>query len=83
MAVECSQRALDVPREIPAYVTATATFLSLVYPNQGLERSLQQEHIERMNGRDFMKVMHVRHPFCLHTKYSDLIAPFAKFAPLA
>ena len=45
---------------MPAYVTATATFLSLTYPNQGLDRSLTQEHIDLMDGRDFLKVMYVR-----------------------
>ena len=45
---------------MPAYVTAVATFLSLIYPNQGLDRCLTREHIERMDGRDFQKVMHVR-----------------------
>ena len=44
---------------MPPFVTATSTFLSLVYPGQGLERTVQQEHVERMNGHDFMKVMQV------------------------
>ncbi|CAL5220220.1 g2196 [Coccomyxa viridis] len=51
------QRALEVTKEVPPFVTATSTFLSMVYPGQGLEKSLQQEHVERMNGHDFRKVM--------------------------
>ena len=54
------QASLEVQQETPAYVTATATFLSMIYPNQGLDRCLTREHIERMDGRDFLKVMHVR-----------------------
>ena len=53
------QASLDVQQETPAYVTATATFLSMIYPDQGLDRCLTREHIERMDGRDFLKVMHV------------------------
>ena len=53
------QKALALPKEVPPFVTATSTFLSLVYPGQGLEKTLQQEHVERMNGHDFMKVMQV------------------------
>ena len=53
------QASLEVQQETPAYVTATATFLSMIYPNQGLDRCLTREHIERMDGRDFLKVMHV------------------------
>ncbi|CAK0782804.1 hypothetical protein CVIRNUC_005999 [Coccomyxa viridis] len=52
------QASLEVQQETPAYVTATATFLSMIYPNQGLDRCLTREHIERMDGRDFLKVMH-------------------------
>lgn len=54
------QRALEVTKEVPPFVTATSTFLSMVYPGQDLEKSLQQEHVERMNGHDFRKVMQVR-----------------------
>lgn len=56
------QASLEVQQETPAYVTATATFLSMIYPNQGLDRCLTREHIERMDGRDFLKVMHVGPP---------------------
>ena len=58
--IHIMQASLEVQQETPAYVTATATFLSMIYPNQGLDRCLTREHIERMDGRDFLKVMHVR-----------------------
>jgi len=60
------QRAVDVPKEVPPFVTATSTFSSMVYPGQGLERTLHQEHVERMNARDFMKVMEVREMSCIY-----------------
>jgi hypothetical protein len=45
---------------VPEYVTATAAFLGQVYPGQGLEGSLRQEHVDRMTASDYTKVLNVR-----------------------
>ena len=44
----------------PDYVTATATFLGLVYPGRGLEQTVRKEHMDNMTAADYMKVWKVR-----------------------
>ena len=43
----------------PEHVTATATFLGLVYPGRGLEQSVRKEHIDNMTAADYVKVWKV------------------------
>ena len=56
----------------PEHVTATATFLGLVYPGRGLERTVRKEHIDNMTAGDYVKVWKVQaflkqsQPFTLH-----------------
>ena len=44
----------------PEHVTATATFLGLVYPGRGLEQTVRKEHIDNMTAADYVKVWKVR-----------------------
>lgn len=41
---------------MPEHVTASATFLGLVYPGRGLEKSVRKEHLDNMTTADFIKV---------------------------
>ncbi|KAK9903908.1 hypothetical protein WJX75_000187 [Coccomyxa subellipsoidea] len=42
---------------VPEYVTAIATLLGLIYPDQGMEESLRTDHVDRMTFQDHAKVM--------------------------
>ena len=44
---------------VPEYVTAIATLLGLIYPDQGMEESLRTDHVDRMTFQDHAKVMDV------------------------
>jgi hypothetical protein len=44
---------------VPDHVMASATFLGLVYPGRGLERSVRKEHLDNMTPADFIKVWKV------------------------
>jgi hypothetical protein len=41
------------------FVTSSATFLGLLYPGRGLERSIRKEHINNMTSEDYKKVWRV------------------------
>ncbi|EIE20321.1 hypothetical protein COCSUDRAFT_58027 [Coccomyxa subellipsoidea C-169] len=51
-----SSQALDMPAAVPDHVTASATFLGLVYPGRGLESSIRKEHMDNMTPEDYKKV---------------------------
>ena len=48
-----------MPGSVHDYVTASATFLGLVYPGRGLERSIRKEHMDNMTSEDYRKVWRV------------------------
>ncbi len=54
-----SRQALDMSGNVPDYVAASATFLGLVYPGRGLERSIRKEHMDNMTSEDYRKVWRV------------------------
>lgn len=49
-----------MPAAVPDHVTASATFLGLVYPGRGLESSIRKEHMDNMTPEDYKKVWRVR-----------------------
>ncbi|KAK9903912.1 hypothetical protein WJX75_000283 [Coccomyxa subellipsoidea] len=52
-----SAQALDMPAAgQDHFVTSSATFLGLLYPGRGLERSIRKEHINNMTSEDYKKV---------------------------
>lgn len=54
------QSAAVVPGQVtPAYVTATAALLGVIYPGHNMEKTLRTEHVERMTVQDYIKVMDV------------------------
>ena len=71
MLAQADGRAALSAQSQPEHVTATATFLGLVYPGRGLERTVRKEHIDNMTAADYVKVWKVR-AFLKHSQSCTL-----------
>ena len=44
---------------LSSHVVSAATFLGLVYPGRGLDKTIRKEHLNSMTTADFVKVWQV------------------------
>ena len=49
---------------LSSHVVSAATYLGLVYPGRGLEKTIRKEHLNSMTTADFMKVWQVNSRLC-------------------